>query len=262
MSVIEYKKVLSGDRPYKPLLNPLRKTGARNNRGRITVRWRGGGHKRNLRVVDFDLTDKKNIPAKVETIEYDPSRSAFIALILFADGARRYMLAPDGLKVGSKIIVSENADIEIGNRLPIINIPVGTQVFNVEIKRGGGGIIARSAGSFAEVAGIEGDRAYLRMPSSEIRKVMANSFATIGIVSNPDHMNVVIGKAGRSRWMGRRPRVRGSVMNPVDHPMGGGEGRTPRGLRRPKTKWGKITGGRKTRMAKKYSRGLIVQRRK
>lgn len=261
MSAIEYKKILSGDKPYRSLLAPIKSTGGRNNRGRITVRWRGGGHKRLFRDIDFNLTDKKEIPGKIETIEYDPFRSAFISRVLFKDGERRYILSPDGIKIGDETIVSENAELKIGNRIPLNKIPVGTQVFNIEFKSGRGGRLARSAGSYAQVAGIEGEHAYLKMPSSEIRKVRADCWATIGIASNADHMNVTLGKAGKSRWMGRRPHVRGTAMNAVDHPHGGGEGRAPRGSRRPKDKWGKVTGGRKTRKTRKYSQRLIMQRR-
>ena len=260
MTVIDYKSVLTTDTPYKPLLKKLKKHSARSH-GKISVRFRGGGNKKLYRIIDFKQ-DKIGIPAKVETIEYDPYRTAFISLVLYKDGERRYILAPDGIKVGDEIIADENAPIKLGNRLPLKNIPPGTLVHNVELRPKQGGQIARSAGSWAKLLGLEGDYALLEMPSSEIRKVRANSWATIGQVSKTEHRTVVIGKAGRSRHMGRRPKVRGSAMNAVDHPYGGGEGRQPRGTRRPKTKWGKITGGRKTRKKKKWSTKFILQRRK
>ncbi len=260
MSVIDYKNVLTTDKPYKPLVKKLKKTSARSH-GRISVRWRGGGNKKLYRIVDFKQ-DKIGIPGKVETIEYDPYRTAFIALVLYKDGERRYILAPEGLKVGDEILTKEDAPIKIGNRLPLKNIPPGMLIHNISMKPDGRGKIARSAGSWAKVLGIEGKYALLEMPSSEIRKIKAESWATIGQVSKPEHRKVVIGKAGRSRHMGRRPKVRASAMNPVDHPYGGGEGRQPRGTKRPKTKWGKVTGGHKTRKKKKWSNKFIVKRRK
>jgi large subunit ribosomal protein L2 len=262
MTVIDYS-VLSKVSPEKSLLKRLKKHSGRNNQGRITVRHQGGGHKKLYRIIDFKQ-DKLDQEAVVETLEYDPYRTAFIAKILYKDGERRYILAPHGLKVGDKIITSENAPLAIGNRLKLKNIPPGYQVYNIEITPGKGGQIVRSAGSYAEVLGMDDKEHYaiLKMPSGEVRKINYECFASIGQVSNPEHNLVVIGKAGRSRWMGIRPTVRGSAMNPVDHPYGGGEGKAKRGTRRPKTKWGKVTGGHKTRKKKKWSNKLILQRRK
>jgi large subunit ribosomal protein L2 len=262
MTVIDYS-VLSKVSPEKSLLKRLKKHSGRNNQGRITVRHQGGGHKKLYRIIDFKQ-DKLDQEAVVETLEYDPYRTAFIAKVLYKDGERRYILAPHGLKVGDKIITSENAPLAIGNRLKLKNIPPGYQVYNIEITPGKGGQIVRSAGSYAEVLGMDDKEHYaiLKMPSGEVRKINYECFASIGQVSNPEHNLVVIGKAGRSRWMGIRPTVRGSAMNPVDHPYGGGEGKAKRGTRRPKTKWGKVTGGHKTRKKKKWSNKLILQRRK
>ncbi len=263
MTTPSYKKVLSGAKgPNKKLSSGFKRGVGRNNQGRITMRHRGGGHKRKYRVIDFRY-DKVDIPAKVESVEYDPNRSGFIALVLFADGERRYVLAPKDVKVGDTMLVSENAPLEAGNRLPLKNIPIGTFVYNIEIKAGGGAKIARSAGNYAEVVARDGGYVNLKMPSKEIRKVPEKAWASIGEVGNEEHKLVTIGKAGRSRWMGKRPTVRGSAMNPVDHPYGGGEGRGGRGIRRAKTKWGKPAGkGQKTRTPKKYSNKLIVKRRK
>jgi large subunit ribosomal protein L2 len=244
---------------YKPLTEPLKRTGGRNNRGEITSWWRGGGHKRNYRVIDFKR-DKKDIPAKVTTVEYDPNRSANIALLTYADGEKRYILHPLGLKVGDAVISSPTADILPGNCLPLKNIPLGTTVHNVELKQGRGGQIARSAGSSVQVVAKEGLYASVKMPSSEIRLISIECLATIGQVGNIDHENVSIGKAGRSRWLGQRPHNRGVVMNPVDHPLGGGEGRSSGG-RHPTTPWGKPTKGYKTRRNKRTTQ-FIVQRRK
>jgi large subunit ribosomal protein L2 len=262
MTVIDYS-VLSKVSPEKSLLKRLKKHSGRNNQGRITVRHQGGGHKKLYRIIDFKQ-DKLDQEAVVETLEYDPYRTAFIAKVLYKDGERRYILAPHGLKVGDKIITSENAPLAIGNRLKLKNIPAGYQVYNIEVTPGKGGQIVRSAGSYAEVLGIDDKEHYaiLKMPSGEVRKINYECFASLGQVSNPEHNLVVIGKAGRSRWMGIRPTVRGSAMNPVDHPYGGGEGKAKRGTRRPKTKWGKVTGGHKTRKKKKWSNKLILQRRK
>lgn len=260
MTVIDYKKELTATEPYKPLLKPLKKTAGRNNRGRITVRHRGGGHKKLYRVIDFKQ-DKIDIPAKVETIEYDPNRNTFISRVLYKDGERRYILTPQGLKVGDQIITSEKAEIKIGNRLPLKNIPVGTPIHNIELSPGEGGKIVRSAGTAAELMGLEDKYAIVKLPSGETRKILADCFATIGVVSNYEAKTINIGKAGRMRWLGIRPTVRGSAMNPCDHPYGGGEGRQPRGTRRPKTKWGKVTGGRKTRKKKVWDK-LIIKRRK
>jgi large subunit ribosomal protein L2 len=246
--------------PWKPLTSRLKTHAGRNSRGVITVRHQGGGVKKLYRFVDF-VQDRMNISARVETIEYDPYRSAFIARILYRDGMRSYVLAPQGLAVGGEVVTGEHAPLTPGNRLPLSSIPIGSQVHNVEMRRGGGGKIARSAGSYVEVLAHEGGRTDLRLGSKEVRKVSSKCLATIGQVSNPDYTLVNIGNAGRSRHLGIRPTVRGSVMNPVDHPYGGGEGKQPRGTRRPKTAWGKVTGGRKTRHRKKWSGKFIIQRR-
>ena len=254
-----YKKLLTqGNKPLKILTKGTKKTAGRAS-GRISSRWKGGGHKKLFREVDF-IYDKKDIPAKIQTVEYDPNRSAFISLICFNDGEKRYILAPKGINVGDEIIVAEKAKTQIGNRAKLRNIPVGTQVHNVEIKENGGAKIARSAGSSVEVLGSDGKYVHLKMASKEVRKVSANGYATIGTVSNDVHRLKVLGKAGRSRWMGRRPSVRGSAMNPVDHPHGGGEGKAGRGRKRAVTKWGKPSGkGQKTRKKNKYSNSFIVR---
>jgi len=250
---------LTSQEPYKPLVVPLTKSGGRTNRGRIAVRFRGGGHKRMYRIIDFKR-DKIDIPGEVETIEYDPNRSAFIALVKYADGERRYILAPVGLKVGQKIISTNGpADIVPGNSLPLRYIPLGTIIHNIEILAGKGGQVARSAGAGAQVLAKEGDYAHVRMPSSEIRLIHLNCRATIGQVSNLDHQNIAIGKAGRTRWLGRRPHVRGTAMNPIDHPHGGGEGRS-KGGRHPVSPEGLPTKGYKTRKNKR-TQVFIVRRR-
>ncbi len=262
MTTLPYKELLSGDRPMKQLLKAKKRQAGRNAFGRITVRHQGGGHKRRLRGIDFAF-NKKNVPAKVETIEYDPYRSAFIARALYADGERRYIIAPKGMKVGDAFLVAEDAPTALGNRLPLGKIPVGTFVYNIELKAGAGGVLARSAGNFAEVVAHDAGYAQLKLPSTEIRKVSDLCWASIGSVGNEEHNLVVIGKAGRSRWMGVRPTVRGTAMNPVDHPHGGGEGKQGRGLRRAKSAWGKPTGkGQKTRTPKKWSNVFIVSRRR
>ena len=261
MTGINYRKDLTKWKPHKALTRGVKNTAARNSDGRITSRFRGGGNKRKFRIIDFKF-DKRDIPAKIESIEYDPFRTAFISLVVYADGERRYILSIKGMKVGDKFIVSDGADLKTGNRMKLKNIPVGTVVHNVELKPGGGAKIARSAGSFVEIAAIDEDKVHLKMPSREIRMVSAESFATIGEVSNSDHKLVKLGKAGRKRHMRRRPKVRGSAMNPVDHPYGGGEGRGGVGMRRLKTKWGKPAGkGQKTRRAKKYSNTNILKHR-
>ena len=261
--LIDYKKVLTTDEPYKALLVPLKKRVARNNQGRITTRFRANPyHRRLYRLIDFSRLDKKNIPAKVETIEYDPNRTAFIMLVCYRDGERRYHLAPEGTKVGDEIICGEEVEAKIGNRLPLRKINPGTEIYEIELVPGGGGKLVRAAGSAAVVLGHEEKYSLIKMPSGEIRKINSNCYATIGKISNSDHRNVVIGKAGRNRWKGIRPNVRGSVMNARDHPYGGGEGKTTRGLRKPKDKWGNVTGGRKTRNPRKPSNKFIVQRRK
>ena len=244
--------------PEKTLLSPLSKSGGRNAYGRKTARHRGGGHKRQYRIIDFKR-DKANIPGKVSTIEYDPNRSARIALITYADGEKRYILQPAGLKVGDTVIAGDNVDILTGNTLPLKNIPLGTMVHNVELKPGKGGQMARSAGAAVQVVAKEGDYVSVKMPSGEIRKIYLDCLATIGQVGNLDHENVAIGKAGRTRWLGKRPHVRGVAMNPVDHPLGGGEGKTSGG-RHPVTPWGVPTKGYKTRNRKTTDQ-FIVQRR-
>lgn len=259
---INYRDFLTASKPQKSLTKGGKRGVGRNSFGRITTRHKGGGHKRKYRDIDFKY-NKTDIPAKVETIEYDPYRSGFIALVCYKDGERRYILAPKSVKVGDEVVVSEKAKLKAGNRTILKNIPVGTFVYNVEIKPQSGAKIARSAGNFAEVIAHDSGYIHLKMPSTEVRKVLETAWASIGEVSNDEHKLVNIGKAGRSRWLGIRPTVRGSAMNPVDHPYGGGEGRSGRGLRRAKSKWGKPTGkGQKTRTPKKYSNQLVVRRRK
>ena len=259
MSVIDYSS-LSKVAPEKSLLAPLNKKAGRNSYGRITVRHRGGGNRRKYRIIDFKR-NKFDVEAIVKTIEYDPNRSAFIALIEYTDGEKAYILAPEGLKVGYKVVSGENADIKIGNALPLTHIPVGTFVHNIELYPGRGAQLARSAGNMAQLMARENGYALLRLPSNELRNVPETCMATIGQVSNPDHFNVKIGKAGRKRNMGWRPTVRGSVMNPNDHPHGGGEGKSPIGRPGPVTPWGKPTLGYKTRDKKKASNKMIVRRR-
>jgi len=249
----------SENSPHKPLLRKLFKSGGRNNRGRMSIRHRGGGHKRRYRLVDF-RREKIDIPAKVESIEYDPNRSANIALVCYMDGERRYILAPHALKVGDRVVASATADIQPGNCLPMSVIPTGTMLHNIEMRPGKGGQMVRSAGTGAQLMAREGQYALLRLPSGEMRKVLACCVATIGEVSNPEHSHEKIGKAGRNRWKGRRPKVRGVVMNPVDHPHGGGEGRTSGG-RHPVTPWGVPTKGKKTRKTRRTDK-MIVRRRK
>jgi large subunit ribosomal protein L2 len=249
---------LTADKPYKPLVETLQRSGGRNNHGELTSWWRGGGHKRLYRIIDFKR-DKKGIPGKVSTIEYDPNRSARIALVTYADGEKRYILQPLGLKVGDTVVAGDNVDILPGNALPLKNIPLGTMLHNVELKPGKGGQIARSAGSSVQLVAKEGDYASVKMPSGEIRHIAMVCYATVGQVGNLDHENVSIGKAGRSRWLGRRPHNRGVVMNPVDHPHGGGEGKTSGG-RHPVSPWGTPTKGFKTRN-RKLTDKFIVQRR-
>jgi large subunit ribosomal protein L2 len=250
---------ITESKPEKSLLAPLKKTGGRNNVGHMTMRYIGGGHKQKLRVIDFKR-DKAGIPATVKSIEYDPTRSARLAKLYYADGAKTYILAPAGVKVGQKLMSGEDVAPEVGNALPLSKIPVGTIVHNVEIQPGKGGSIARSAGSFVQLVAREGEYATLKMPSGEMRNVLSRCMATVGTVSNADHMNESVGKAGRSRWRGIRPRTRGVAMNPVDHPMGGGEGRASGG--HPRSRKGLYTKGKKTRHPKKYSDGLIIARRK
>ncbi len=253
--------VLTKSYPEKSLTFGRKKNSARNNRGRITVRHHGGGHKQLYRLVDFKQ-NKYNVSAKVASIEYDPNRTCFIALIVYKDGEKRYILAPKDLKVEDVIVTSEKAPLTIGNRLMLKNIPVGAFVHNVEFFPGKGGQLARSAGNSVQVMAQEGGYTHLLLPSSEIRKVLDSGYASIGSLSNSEWNTITIGKAGRSRWLGIRPTVRASAMNPRDHKYGGGEGRALRGTRRPKTKWGKITGGRKTRNKNKRSSAFIIRRRK
>jgi len=250
---------ITTDKPHKPLVETLDRSGGRNNRGEITSWWRGGGHKRNYRIIDFKR-DKLNIPGKVSTIEYDPNRTARIALVTYADGEKRYILHPVGLKVGDAVLAGENVDILPGNCLPLKNIPLGTMIHNVELKRGKGGQIARSAGSAVQLVAKEGLYATVKMPSGESRLISIENYATIGQVGNLDHENVSIGKAGRNRWLGWRPHNRGVSMNPVDHPLGGGEGKSSGG-RHPVSPWGQPTKGFKTRRRKDSNR-FIVERRK
>ncbi len=262
MTTISYKGVITTNNPEKSLTHGFQQSVGRNSQGKVTTRHHGAGHKRLYREVDF-VYNKKNIPAKIVSVEYDPNRTGFIALAIYADGEKRYVLVPKSLKVGDTFVVSEKADIKTGNRLLIKNIPVGTFVYNVELKPQGGGVIARSAGNYAEVIAHDAGYAQLRMPSSEVRKVLETAWASVGEVSNEENRLVNLGKAGRSRWLGIRPTVRGTAQNPVDHPYGGGEGRQGRGTRRAKSVYGKPTGkGQKSRRAKKYSNVFIVSRRK
>ncbi|MBO6304670.1 MAG: 50S ribosomal protein L2 [Selenomonadaceae bacterium] len=259
MTVSSFEEI-TADKPEKSLVTSLKKKGGRNIHGHLTVRHQGGGHKRLYRIIDFKR-NKDGIPAKVATIEYDPNRSARIALLNYADGEKRYILAPNGLKVGDKVESGAEADIKTGNSLPLKNIPVGTVIHNVELQIGRGAQMVRSAGASAQLMAKEDNYALLRMPSGEIRKVHVNCRATIGQVGNLEHENITIGKAGRNRWLGIRPENRGVAMNPNDHPHGGGEGRSPVGRKHPVTKWGKCAMGAKTRR-KKASDKLIVRRRK
>ena len=260
MTVTDYSG-LSKVKPEKSLLEPLKKNSGRNSYGRITVRHRGGGNRRKYRVIDFKR-ERFGISATVQTLEYDPNRSAFIALVQYEDGEKRYIIAPQDLKVGDKIVSGPEADIKPGNALPLINIPVGTFLHNIELYPGKGAQLARSAGNTAQLMAKENGMALLRLPSGELRNVPANCMATVGVVSNPEHANVNYGKAGRKRHMGWRPTVRGSVMNPCDHPHGGGEGKSPIGRPGPVTPWGKPALGYKTRQKNKRTDKYIVKRRK
>lgn len=261
MTKLDYSEEITKTTPEKSLVVTLKKKGGRNNQGKITVRHRGGGAKRKYRIIDFKR-DKDGVAGTVSSIEYDPNRSANIALIKYADGEKRYIIAPKGIKVGDKIESGANADIKVGNALPLENIPEGTVVHNVELKAGKGGELARSAGSSVQILGREGKYTLIRLTSGEVRKVLSTCRATIGEVGNADHELVNLGKAGRKRHMGIKPTVRGSVMNPNDHPHGGGEGRAPIGRKGPVTPWGKPALGYKTRKNKKASDKLIVRRRK
>lgn len=260
MTVLVYKNEITCDTPEKSLLAPLASKGGRNNTGHITVRHQGGGAKRKYRIIDFKR-NKDNIEATVKTIEYDPNRSANIALVCYADGEKRYIIAPKDLKVGTKIVSGENVDVKVGNCMPLGNMPVGTVVHNIEMHPGRGAQLVRSAGASAQILGREEKYVLVRLTSGEVRKILSVCRATIGEVGNADYMNVNIGKAGRTRYLGIRPTVRGSVMNPNDHPHGGGEGRTPIGRKAPLTPWGKPALGKKTRDTKKKSNELIVRRR-
>ncbi len=260
--VVSYRNVLTSAKPHKALTMGRKRDVGRNADGRISVRHKGGGHKRLYREIDFKY-NKRDIPAKIETIEYDPNRSSFISLVCYKDGERRYVLTAKTMKVGDMMVVGENAEIKAGNRLPMKNIPQGTFVYNVELKPEGGAKIVRSGGSYAEIVAKDAPYVHLKMPSGEIHKIHENAWACVGVVSNDEHKLRNIGKAGRSRWLGIRPTVRGTAMNPVDHPHGGGEGKQGRGLRRAKTAWGKPSGkGQKTRAPKKYSNVFIISRRK
>ena len=260
--IVSYKKLLTTKKSVKSMTSGFRRAKGRNNTGRITSRFRGGGHKRKWREIDF-LYNKLDIQGKIETVEYDPNRTAFISCVCYADGERRYVVTPNNVSQGDTIITSENAPIKTGNRTKLSNIPGGTPVYHVEIQKGGGAKIARGAGISAEILGHDGKYTQLKMPSSELKKVQSSGFASIGQISNDGHKLRNLGKAGRSRWLGRRPKVRGSAMNAVDHPFGGGEGKASRGRKRQVTKWGKPSGkGQKTRKPKKYSNKSLIRRRK
>ncbi len=260
MTTLDFAEVTSSS-PEKSLLEPIKKTGGRNNRGRITTRFRGGGHKRRYRVIDFRRRDKESIVAKVAAIEYDPNRSARIALLSYIDGEKRYVVAPDKVQPGQRLLAGPEAEPVAGNALPMRFIPVGAVVHNVELVPGKGAQLARAAGVGVQVQGRDGNYVTLRLPSGELRRVHGECYATVGAVGNAEHKNIVIGKAGRTRWKGRKPHVRGSAMNPVDHPHGGGEGRSPRG-RPPVSPWGQQAKGLKTRTRRKTSSRFIVRRRK
>jgi large subunit ribosomal protein L2 len=261
MTNVNYRGVLTTSTPLKSLTHGFKRSVGRNSQGRVTMMHKGGGHKRLYREVDF-LYDKKEIPAKIKSIEYDPNRSAFIGLAVYKDGEKRYVILPKSTKPGDSFVVSPNAPFSPLNRLPLKNIPVGTFVYNIEMKPMGGSKIGRSAGIFAQVVANADGYTNVKMPSTEIRKINENCWACVGTVSNEEHHLENYGKAGRSRWKGIKPKVRGTAMNPVDHPYGGGEGRQGRGTKRPKTRWGKVTGGKKSRRPKKYSNVFIVSRRK
>ncbi|MCK5471760.1 50S ribosomal protein L2 [Candidatus Gracilibacteria bacterium] len=261
MSVVD-RGALAKKPSEKRLLAKLTKKAGRNNSGRLTCRHRGGGEKRNYRLIDFDQTAKLGVPGRIVSLEYDPNRSAWIALVVYADGDKRYHLAAHGMKADDKILTAEKTKIKVGNRCQIKNIPAGFEVFNVELKIGKGGQLARSAGSRAKVVSTEKENAQIQLPSSEIRLVPKTCFATIGVAANLDHSHQKLGKAGRVRRMGRRPQVRGKVMNPCDHPHGGGEARNSIGMKAPKTPWGALALGVKTRRKKKYSNSAILKRRK
>lgn len=261
-SVSTFEEITT-DKPYKPLLRPVKRTGGRNNTGRITSRHRGGGHKRRYRIIDFKR-NKIGMPATVETIEYDPNRSARIALVKYEDGERRYILAPDKIKVGDVIVSGPDAEFKDGNALPMKNIPIGLHIHNIEMKPGKGGQMVRSAGESAQLVAVEGKYATVKLPSGEIRMVPAECYATLGTVSNTDWENIMLGKAGRNIWRGKKPQTRGMAMNPIDHPMGGGEGtsKSGGGRQHPRSPWGQLAKGLKTRKKGKLSDKYIVRRRK
>lgn len=261
-SISSFEEITT-DKPYKPLVRSLKKSGGRNNTGRITSRHRGGGHKRKYRIIDFKR-NKIDMPATVETIEYDPNRSARIALVKYKDGEYKYILAPDKLKVGDEIITSEDAEFKDGNCLPLHKIPIGLVIHNIEMKPGKGGQLARSAGTYAQLAAVDEKFAQVKLPSGEIRLLPRDCKATLGIVSNGDHENIMQGKAGRNIWRGKKPQTRAMAMNPVDHPMGGGEGasKSGGGRQHPTTPWGKYTKGLKTRNRRKNSNKYIIKSRK
>ncbi|MBD3328068.1 50S ribosomal protein L2 [Candidatus Peregrinibacteria bacterium] len=261
MSGYSFEEITKGKKPEKSLTVGKKKRAGRNNQGRITIRHQGGGHKKLYRIVDFKMRDKIGIPGKVASIEYDPNRTAYIMLVNYADGEKRYHLAPEGIQVGTEIITKDKAKLDIGNRVSLKTIPSGFEIHNLELKKGKGGQVIRSAGSKGKVVAVEGEYAQVEMPSGEVRLVDKNCHATIGSVGNIEHQNVKIGKAGRRRWMGKKPEVRGKVMNPIDHPHGGGEGAQPIGLKNPKTPWGMPALGFKTRK-RKYSDKLIVKNRR
>lgn len=251
---------LTKKKPEKSLLRPIKRSGGRNAHGRITMRHRGGGHKRMYRIIDFYRRDKSGIEATVTAVEYDPNRSARIALLEYKDGERRYILWPDGLKVGEKVISGDDAELKLGNALPLGRIPGGTAIHNIELNKNRGGQVVRSAGSLALIQANEGGTVHVKLPSGQTRIIRADCWATVGQVGNTDHSSLVAGKAGRTRWLGRRPKVRGVAMNPVDHPHGGGEGKSGQGNPHPVSPWGWHTKGRKTRSPKKYSNRLIAKR--
>jgi large subunit ribosomal protein L2 len=260
MSVSTFEEITSS-KPEKSLLRPLKKRAGRNFRGKITVRHRGGGHKRRYRVIDFKR-DKFGVPGRVDAVEYDPNRSARIALVTYADGEKRYIIAPVGLRVGDMVMSGPDAEIRVGSSLPITNIPVGTMIHNIELHIGKGGQLVRAAGTSAQLLAKEGRYAHIRLPSGEVRLVNVQCMATIGQVGNTDHGNIKLGKAGRKRWLGFRPSVRGSAMDPASHPHGGGEGRSPIGMPSPKSPWGKPTLGKKTRRNKSTDKWIVRRRRK
>lgn len=259
MSVLTFEEITQTT-PEKSLLAPQKQNSGRNNQGRITVRHRGGGHKRRYRIIDFKR-DKHDVPATVRSIEYDPNRTARIALLVYADGEKRYILAPVGLAVGDTVMSGPNAEIRVGHALPIYRIPLGTQLHNIELQPGKGGQLVRSAGTSAQLLAKEGDYSQVRLPSGEVRYISQNCLATIGQIGNVEHSNIVLGKAGRKRWLGIRPSVRGSAMDPNSHPHGGGEGRAPIGMPGPKTPWGKPALGAKTRKNKRTDKYIVRSRR-